>query len=197
MLKNLKWRQFIASLLEISIDACSQNNTLICSCDLNNLYNNYLLHLNDISIGDCLSSMTFDKYLLLKIAKLPEWHTCNYHDVFAASGSEWCQAWRRIMKSKFNDTVSNFVKPNKRREKWSQSYMQDVQTILRWLSTTIKSEYCQKAENNFIELPKINPYDIADGTGSAVDIGLCYLTTLVVNLLTWENHCKKFSSPSG
>lgn len=184
-----KWKKFIISLLQISADALGKDEILIWSNNLTRLYDDYLINTAEDSGYNGTSCMNFEKYIFSKISAISDWQKCNsYQDL--NSSCEWCQAWRRIMKSNVNVVLPNIEKPKKNVEKWSKSYLQDVETFMVWLSSKLLLMECPKKKSGVMQLP-YNPYQSSKRTSGIIDIGFCYLTTIIPTMLTWKNQCRK------
>lgn len=177
-----KWKEFVIGLFQISIDAQSRNEFLIWSSNFTCMYNDYMLHNQNGPNKNSLVCTSFDKYLFSKIYPTMDWRRCNNH-VNLMPSSEWCQAWRRIMKYNISVILTDFDK-----EKWSKPYLQDVKTLMQWLSSAVIVE--KKIKADLVKLPFI-PFQRPKRTGGMIDFSLCYLATIVMDLLLWKNHCRE------
>lgn len=190
-IKN-RWRKFITNLLKIFINSNSRNESLIWSCDLIRLYNNYILHSSDIVNGNCATFKGFDDYLFSVLESSLDWHRCNNLNVSIIK-THWCQAWRRILKYDFNLTWMYDEKTKENQQFLPKSYLTDVKTLMQWLPTTESFKNCQNSDGmNLVTLSNNNPYQNSYQRHSVIDTTLCYLSTVIVNLITFKNNCHNF-----
>lgn len=177
------WSSFVMNLIQIYMNARSQKKTLNWSCNFTRLYDDYLIHRSvSTSSYDVNCIMTFDKYLFSNIK--PNWD-CNNADNLMSS-SAWCQAWKRFMTQIEIDikviNVKNSTEP-KTNKQLSESYLQDVEILMQWLSSLMGLKECKNIGDRFDELnhlvkPQQKPLKPpADVSSHAIDTFLCYLTT--------------------
>lgn len=176
------WNVLIENLMEISLDAQSQNKNLTWSCNLTKLYKDYLLNKSDT--GDYKSvdcTVSFDEYLFSKISRSLNWRRCN--SATNLTSTAWCQAWKRLKQHSNNDIdFFSMEQPDGSyiRKSWSESYLEDADMFMRWLSSEIGVQECKKVVPTLPKLP-YKPYQPPDMTSNVIDTLLCYLTTIAIN----------------
>lgn len=183
------WNKFILDSLSILLDAHCRNEPLIWSCNMTRLYQDYLLHKSDTLDFQCASCMGFDKFLYLKILLISDWHACN-SDKNSMVTNEWCQAWKRIVTEMESSTEIVFIDGkklnyNQTQKSTSITHLNDVETLIRWISSKLDVGECEKTTTQEIILPH-KLYQSHNATYNVVDTILCFLTTFAIN------ECNKF-----
>lgn len=89
------WRRFFLNLMIMSMNASAKDESLVWSCNLTRLYNDYLFHETASTHTECPGCIySFGEYA--KISLSIDWQRCISNEKIPPSG--WCLAWRRITK---------------------------------------------------------------------------------------------------
>lgn len=140
------WKQFIMDLLKTTVENDYGDESLNWPCGLTRFYRDYLLCMSDTTSSKCSDCTSFDAFIFSKISKSNKWLECNMFKNMKKI-DECCLAWRRIMTfldAKIYSSVYDKTKP--------KAYSTDVKTLMRWLSSKISMQDCEKKS---IQLPKL------------------------------------------
>lgn len=181
------WSEFLLDIMKISINDRIQGESFTWSYNLSRLYEDFLFRMSDTA--DTSTCASFDEYLYSKISSSDDWISCN-NEKPLQSASKWFLAWRRIMSKSCVEFILIVEKSKgfcNYRIPPSKSYFSDVETLMQWLSSKISLTECKKKKVHQLILP-LNHYQPLQKTGSVVEIGLCYMTTLITALSS-ANDC--------
>lgn len=187
-----RWSEFISDLMEISLEARSHDESPVWFCDFTCLYNDYLFNYSKKINSDCLHCKNFGDYSYSKVSDSKDWYNCNIYEKMTLK-TDWCQAWLRIMSN--SDLKINFVDSNKRKSykkliNRSESYLQDIKTIIFWLSSKFKAYEIQEKESCFVKLKPYNRYQALKKYSDPIDLSVCYLSTMMTAWKYWQD-CKE------
>lgn len=173
---KLMWSEFVLDLLTISTEASSRDEEVSWSCNLTRLRNDYSFGTSDQTKGEyCV--INFDEFLYSKISDFDEWRSCNSH-LAQDQEKEWCLAWRRIMNNLDNEDSSfdpNLPKLLVHKFR-SISYLRDVETMVRWLTTKIKEDAIEVKKNDVANF-EYDPYH-PKPRSNIIDEGLCFIYSI-------------------
>lgn len=67
-----------------------------------------------------------------------------------------------------------------------------METIMRWLLSEMKLETCEEnPKDRLIKLIPNNLHSKSEVTSNALDVALCFFSTLGATLVTWKSDCQK------
>lgn len=174
------WSEFTVDLMTILMEARERKEFLVWSCNFTRLFNDYLFSnpqpvKNDFT--DCPISSSFDEYLYSQISESEDWVRCNRGTKIS---SDWCSAWRRIIKSEAEVKVN--INYDKKNLIDNAKLMEDIKIFMHWLISKIHDKQCQKNEPTQVNI-QINPSkNLWRSSYNILDNDLFYLKKMLSSL---------------